>query len=44
MYRLQCRMHKRYKKGRPCCGQLLGEKILKQPFNVGALNAQRSVQ
>src|SRR5215472_3677043 len=34
---------KRYKKGRPCCGRLLGEKTLKQPFNVGALNSQRSV-
>jgi feruloyl esterase len=35
---------KRYKKGRPCCGRLLGEKTLKQPFNVSALNSQRSVQ
>ena len=33
-------MVKRYKKGRPCCGRLLGEKTLKQPFNVGALNSQ----
>jgi hypothetical protein len=32
---------KRYKKGRPCCGQLLGEKTLKQPFNVGALNGTK---